>query len=145
MTYYEHFEVFLKILHLFRDVLKYERMAATKDYKMEYNTFAAKIVTEIDYCANLKDTTAHLESLLVSLYNTKEPFTKITIKPQGYQQFTYPLAKPNELHKSSAGFLCPFLFSTLNLDNFYEVLCSIYLEQTIIFFSENLNILTSCM
>lgn len=144
MTYYEHFEVFLKILNLFRDILKYERMAATK---IPYSTFAEKIITEIDCCADIRDNTVHIEPLLAHLHDLsmENPPSQITVAPQGYQKFVYPLVKPSEIRKSCANFFCPFLFTMLSLDNFYELLCRVYLEQTVIFVSENLNVLTSSL
>jgi len=141
MSYYEHFEVFFKVLNLFRDILKYERMTAASNIQ----NYESNIYTEIDCCNNTLEHTIKLEPLLESLYDADNSGTQLTIVPEGYQKYTYPLSQGEELNKLSASFLCPFLFASLSLDSFYEVLCSIYLEQTVIFVSENLNILTSSM
>jgi len=91
--------------------------------------------------------TLNLEQILISLYNANNHLTQITVTaPQDiFPSYTYPILKPQALSKTSASFLCPFLFASLSLDNFYKVLCSIYLEYSIIFVSDNLNVLTSSM
>jgi hypothetical protein len=141
MSYYEHFEVFFKVLSLFRDILKYERMTAASNIQ----NYEANIYTEIDCCNNTLEHTVKLEPLLKSFYEADSLASELVIALEGYQKYIYPLSKREEVNRSSATFLCPFLFASLSLESFYEVLCSIYLEQTVIFISDNLNILTSSM
>lgn len=143
MSYHEHFEVFFKILNLFKDILKYERMAAASSLHSE--TCGAAIFTEIDCCNDTLEHTVKLEPLLLSLYDADSSLAQVAASPEGFPQYVYPLASSGEVHRTAAGFLCPFLFASLALDSFFEVLCSIYLEQTVVFVSDNLNILTSSM
>jgi len=129
MTYYDYFEFSFKILHLFQDLIRLERISSKGDklFKAESNP---------KYKGNM-------ESILTSLYETfmHKQLNSVTV-PYISVSHVYSL---NKSQQDSTSFLCPLLFASLGLDVFFEVLCNIYLENSIIFVSNNLNVLTSSM
>lgn len=144
MTYYEYFEFFFKVLSIFRDISRLDRMTAAKSEEQENSLMA-----EISSSSKASDNTQSFEHILVSLHNTimGNHLNLIAVNsPQNlFPLYTYPVLRSQALLKATAGFLCPLLFASLSLDNFYEVLCNIYLEHSVIFISDNLNVLTSSM
>jgi len=148
MTFYEYFDCFYRVMHLIRDIIRMQRISAAANHPEL--SLEARILAEIEFSAEFSDNTRDIEPLLINLYNTDMEICnmgQIVISPtlEGLVKYTYNIPKSSEISKNSASFFCPLLFSSLNLDSFYDVLCSIYLEHCVIFVSENLNILTSSM
>ncbi len=150
MTYYEYFDCFFKILHLLHNILRLHRISATpKLCDASPMSFQDQIFAEIENSPTAATHTFAIEPVLIALYNTDMilPLTTLTVSPTqaGLVPCKYSLPKLVELPKTSAAFFCPVLFQALDLDAFYDVLCSIYLEHCVVFVSENLNVLTSAM
>ena len=98
---------------------------------------------------DLKEVGPILKSILTPLYETfvNDKLCRITISStlNAIIPYTYSFPIKHELQKQNLFSMCPLLFSSLDLNNFYEILCNLYLEHTVIFVSENLNLLTSSM
>eukprot|EP00826_Nyctotherus_ovalis_P045328 TRINITY_DN5005_c0_g1_i2.p3 TRINITY_DN5005_c0_g1~~TRINITY_DN5005_c0_g1_i2.p3 ORF type:complete len:142 (-),score=33.18 TRINITY_DN5005_c0_g1_i2:508-933(-) len=141
MTYYEYFEFFFKMLYLFQDLIRLERISSASDQLLN-----SKVKADISNYVSTSRCAGNMESMLASLYGTQmgNKQTQITVPYISTPQ-THSLAKSQNLHKDTASFLCPLLFSSLDLDSFFEILCNVYLEHSIIFVSSNLNVLTSSM
>ena len=127
MTYYDYFEFFYKILHHLIAIIRCEQSEVKVKTK------------EIDLYA------ASLNYALRLLYNTST--NKSTVKiPSTKNEITilnYDLPKPQE--HPSVSYLCPILFTSLHLDSFFTILCNLLIEHSMIFISDDLNVLTSSM
>lgn len=49
MTFYQYFDLFFNVLHLFKNLLKLNRLTATNEKDKETNSFANKMMKEIEY------------------------------------------------------------------------------------------------
>ncbi len=65
--------------------------------------------------------------------------------PGVFQPYRYPLPREADLARSSALFFCPLLMSAIRIPQFFEIMCDLYLEYSVIFVSPNLGLLTSVM
>lgn len=52
---------------------------------------------------------------------------------------------PKDLRYIDAEWICPVLFSLLELDDFFKILCGIAHERSVVFVSSNLDSVTSCV
>ena len=118
------------ILHYFKSILEPKRLKSQQVYDAEG-------LSKLDKCIT------NLSPILASLYNLPINNSTTTIKI-GRKLF-YSIPKIQDLPKASAAFLCPFLFGSITLDSFYEILCNIFIERSMIFVSADLNRLTSSM
>lgn len=66
---------------------------------------------------------------------------ELTIVPSKLDSYIVPTFE--QLRKQIADYFCPLLFSSLGIHGFYEVLSNIFMERSVVFVSENLNVLTS--
>lgn len=127
MTYNEFFEFFFNALIVFRCVLKKE-------------------------ANNLSETTSKTPQInkddikkLKKLYFQDIDVNRTIAIDSAKQLNCYKYIVPNfsDIIKASAKCFCPILFSSINLNAFYQILCWAFIEGSIIFVSQNLNLLTS--
>lgn len=123
-SYYEYFELFFQILHLISSLSHMDQFDFSEP-SMECQQMLKKLME-----VNVDNSNA------------------ITIPPQAskmsksYYTYTIPRQKDNE---KSAVFFCGLLFSVLKTNDFFELMCNMFLEHSVVFVSENYNLLTSAM
>jgi hypothetical protein len=124
MTYYDYFEFFYKILH---------HLKTTIHYKQQTNKVKVNI-----YATSLNDT-------LKFIYDTSanKPTVRVPSMRNEMVIVNYDLPKMQDNH--SVSYLCPMLFTSLDLDSFFTIFCNLLIEHCMIFISNDLNVLTSSM
>ena len=83
-------------------------------------------------------------NILKELYSQTVGINK-EISIPAYTDYSFKVPDFTSLRKSTTNFFCPLLFSALGLDNFVELLMNILTERSILFVSEDLNLLSSSM
>lgn len=74
--------------------------------------------------------------------NSSKP-TEVQIILQSVENIDYTF--PVDYYFLDKSWLCPIIFSLLNLNDFYYTLCALLLEKSIVFVSKNLDALSSCV
>ena len=146
MTKYEFFDLFFNVLQFLKNTLKYYRLELANQ-KDDENSRALRIQNDLEASTLVPNMAADGVKILKHLWN-QYPDTHCNIgmpSTKGGICGDYIYCVPNmiELRKVNAVNFCPLLFSSLASHVFYELLCNIYLERSIIFVTENLNLLTS--
>ena len=86
------------------------------------------------------------QSILTRLYTQEVSVYKKIIIPSfkgSDEKYIYSVPDFDSLRKSTISFCCPLLFDALDLNAFIELLISILTERSILFVSEDLNLLSS--
>lgn len=115
--------------------------------------FNALKIIQIELCntMNLKESPYINEEVLEMLDNLfyqdiSEGKQILIIPPQNSLDcYKYLIPKPKGIRKEALSLFCPPLFASINPHYFYEILCNVLLEKSIVFISENTNLLTSSM
>lgn len=111
------------------------------------NTFTFPITVQgIKNLSEIMNMTERGQSILTRLYRQEVTvYKKITIPffKGANEEYTYIVPDFDSLRKSTINFCCPLLFDALDLDAFIELLISILTERSILFVSEDLNLLSS--
>ncbi|OMJ79442.1 hypothetical protein SteCoe_20544 [Stentor coeruleus] len=74
--------------------------------------------------------------------NSSKP-TEVQIILQSVENIDYTF--PMDFYFLDKSWLCPIVFSLLNLNDFYYILCALLLEKSIVFVSKNLDAISSCV
>jgi len=147
MTRHEFFEVFCFALHFLKNTLKYQRLTIAGE-KAEYDNHAARVQNDLEASTKLPYITEDGLYMLRQLYEQEVALKKEIILSslnEVQDEYTFKVPDFEELRKSVAHFFCPMLFNALSLESFYKMISCIFLEKSILFISENLNLLSSAV
>ena len=75
--------------------------------------------------------------------STTNKFVQVSITLQSVEHIDYIF--PSDYYYLDKLWLCPVLFSLLNPNDLYFLLCAVMLEKSVIFCSKNLDFLSSCV
>ncbi len=145
MTRHEFFELFCCTLHFIKNTLKFERLTLTNEFTHIEN-HAKRVQDDLEASTKLPFITEHAIEILKKLFVQDVKIGKeliLTPLKDIYDGYKYKVPDFEELRKSVAGFFCPLLIGALGVEGFYKVLENILLERSVLFVSENLNLLTS--
>ena len=138
VTEQEFFDFFDIVLYCINKILKLDRLNAMSEFENDEKNGQV----EIPYI------TTYGEEILNTLYkqNVKEN-CEITIPSFDdlYNEYIYKITSVNDLRKSAMQNFAPHLFSALKADSIFQILFNIFIERSVLFVSENLNLLTSSM
>ncbi len=119
-SYYEYFDLFFQTLHL---VCGLSHMDA------------------FDH----SEPSAECKEVLHKLFETNvDNASKIGIPQPLMKSFSYSVPKVKD-GTNAAAFFCGMLFSVLKPNDFFELMCNIMLEHSVVFVSQNYNLLTSAV
>ncbi len=143
MTRHEFFDFFCRALHFLRSTLKFRRLTLANKIN-DGDSHTARVQGDLEASTQVPHITDEGIEILKQLYHQDVDVHKeITLSsPIGICD-NYMVPNPLELRTATAAFFCPLLFSSLGLGAFYELLCNVLLERSVVFVSENLNLLTS--
>lgn len=132
MTMHEFFDLFYYTLDVIKNTFKFPTTVKEIEDLSKLNV-------------NITDTGRRI---LENLYSQEVRFNNEITIPSAkdiYNDYIYRVPNLDSLRKSTINFFCPLLFNTLGMDNFTELLMSILTEKSILFVSENLNLLSSAV
>ncbi len=143
MTRHEFFELFCRALLLVRSTLKYRRLTIANQIN-DGDSHAARVQGELEASTQVPHMTEDGVELLRRIYmQGVDVHKEIALSATIGACESYKVPDCTEKRKETAAFFCPLLFSTLGLNEMYELLCSLLIERSVVFVSENLNLLTS--
>lgn len=157
MTYFEYYDLFFNVLNMIRNTLKCERLSiainrpsleATKGVKLPQESNASHVKKQIEAYLEVPYINQEGKDILAYLINQDFGEGKqISIDPaqNAFENYKYIIPKSGEIRNATLNFFSPILFSSIGSHVFYEILCSVFLEKSVVFVSENYNLITTAV
>lgn len=148
MSYFEFFDLFFGLLHLIRNILRCERLATAANKQFGEVKDNLMNIYQIEACVQLpyinKEGAEILKKLLNQEFGDGKELIFVT-NHKAIENFKFIFPKGEDIRKAALNCFCPIIFSSISHDMFYEILCNVLLEKSIIFVSENYNLLASAV
>lgn len=137
LSYYPCFELHFTILNRMLDLKRTSRCDMTQIFLEtgDVSVFFLEDFISYEEIALLNKYYSHLSQ------NSLDQGLSISIPLDSVESIEYEF--PTDLKLLDQLWFCPMLFSSLKLSNFYLIFCAILQEKSIVFFSTNLDLLTS--
>lgn len=146
MTYNNFVEFFIQALNFIRNTLKFTRQTIATNLDEIEENIEMQVKKQIDAYIQEPYISMEGKEVLKNLYyqdiGAKNKL-KINTQDISFGCYEYVIPDYLDLRKAVANCFCPVLFSSLKLQVLYEVLTNVFTERSIIFVSQNLNLLTS--
>jgi len=110
------------------------------------DNYPLRIKEELEALTKVPFITEQGKEMLEELYKQKVEYHKDIVIPslKGVcDECRYKVPTYKVLRHSVIDFFCLLFFDALNIEQVYQILCALLLEKSILFVSENLNLLTS--
>lgn len=113
------------------------------------NTFVfPTTVQDVKTQAKVANMTERGQSMLAKLYSQDvRMYTELSVPSfrNSHDEFTYLVPDFDSLRRATIKFCCPLLFDALDLGAFLELLTAVLTERSVLFASQDLNLLSSAV
>lgn len=141
VSYCPCFELHFTVLYSLLSIKKVQRQSDISEAEItRFNSFSLETVLQNEQIINEEQL-----GLLEEYYSAYafRPGESIFINLQSVEGIEYDI--PQDLSRLDSSWFCPMLFSLLDFNDFFWLLCAIMQEKSVVFVSTNYDYITSCI